>query len=141
MPDNPSYIAGIDSRQCVAAIAVTLTVAQFAARSNVIDLQLPPNSQVIAGGDFVIRTPSNDTGTATISIGDGLSATRYMGATNAKAAADTRTAVTPTGYLSTAAATPGVRITYTPQNANATAGEFTFIIPYVTFGKSEWTEG
>lgn len=77
-------------------------------------LNLPPNAQVV-GGDLVVLTVSNDTGTSTLSVGDSASATRYLGATNLKAAA--RTALVPTGYQGLGEA---LRITIANQNGDAT---------------------
>ena len=141
--ENPVYVKGLDARQCVASAFFELTYADFVARANVIDIFAPPGSEAI-GGEFIVVDPSNDSGTDTIKIGDSVDDDRYLAATSAKAAAGTRTAVTPTGYLypgQGTSAAPFARLTRTPQNGNATAGKWRFRLDYVTIGKSEWTEG
>lgn len=141
--ENPPYVKGLDARQAVASAFFELTLADFVALGNVVDIFAPPGSELI-GGEFIVVESSNDTGTDTIKIGDSVDDDRYLGATNAKAAAGTRTAVTPTGYLYPGQGTsqaPFARFTRTPQNGNATTGKWRFRADYVTIGKSEWTEG
>jgi hypothetical protein len=82
-------------------------------------IPLPPNAVVI-GGEVVVETVSNDSSTATIAVGDSASATRYLAATNIKAAA--RTALTLTGFRGTG---QDVRITLANAGADATAGKVT----------------
>lgn len=137
---NPTFVKGLDARQATAYIFVSLTFADFAARANVIDIGGPPGSQVVAGGSITIATPNNDTGTATLKIGDSVDDDRYLAATSVKTAAGTNTAIVPTGYLATGAVSPFLRLTLTPQNANATAGEVRVAIPYVTLNKSDWVQ-
>lgn len=88
-------------------------------------IYLPVNAEIV-GGDVVVRTVSNDSSTATISVGDSGSATRYLGATNIKAAA--RTALVPTGYRGTG---EQIRITLANAGGDATAGSVSVRIEYV----------
>lgn len=81
-------------------------------------LTLPPGAEVISG-DVTVVTASNDTGTATISVGDSSLATRYLTTQSIKTAA--ATALVPTGFQYTGA--EKIRITLANQNANATAGD------------------
>lgn len=103
----------------------------FAAAAGVFDVINLPAGAVVVGGEMVVETVSNDTGTATISVGDSSSATRYLAATNIKAAA--RTALTLTGYRSDGAS---IRITLANQNGNATTGKVTVRVQYVIPGRA-----
>lgn len=138
MAENPIFIPGLDSRQCVSALFVKLTLADFLARNNVIDLEAPPNCQII-GGDMVVRNNSNATGTDVVKIGDSASSNRYLADTSVKTADGTRSTLTPTGYL-----TPNrnlLRITRTPQDTTATGLEITISAQYLELGKIDFTEG
>lgn len=92
-------------------------------------MPLPFNSQVV-GGDATVLTVSNDTGTSTYSIGDSGSATRYLGATNFKAAA--RTALVPTGYQGAGEA---IRLTLANANGNATTGKLRVEVQFIIDGR------
>lgn len=92
---------------------------------------LPQNS-VVVGGDIVVLTASDETGTATLSIGDSGVATRYASAVNLKAAA--RTALTLTGY--TNAGGLNGRITVANQNGNATVGRVRITLTYIVLGRA-----
>jgi len=91
---------------------------------------LPPNA-VVVGGDVTVETVSNDTGTATIAVGDSASASRYLAATSIKTAG--RTALVPTGYRGSG---EDIRITLANQNGNATAGTVTVRVQYVVTGRT-----
>jgi hypothetical protein len=90
---------------------------------------LPPNATV-TGGDITVSTASNDSGTATISVGDSGSATRYASAVSTKSAA--RTALTPTGYVGSG---ENIRITLANANGDATQGTVTVRVQYVVSGR------
>lgn len=134
---NPVFIKNLDARQCIAAAHVQLLVADFVAHNNVIDLQMPEGAQV-TGGDIVVDTVYNSTGTDTLSVGTDDSAARYLAATSLKAAA--RTAIVPTGYQHTPQHNV-VRLTRTPADTTATAGSVWVTIHYVVADKAEWTQG
>lgn len=91
---------------------------------------LPPNA-VVVGGDLTVETVSDDTGTATVAIGDSASSTRYLAATNLKAAA--RTALTLTGFRG---AGEDIRLTFANANGNATAGKATVRVTYIVSGRT-----
>jgi hypothetical protein len=97
-------------------------------------IPIPLNSKVV-GGAMVVRTVSNESGTATITVGDSLSATRYLSATSIKSAA--RTALTLTGFVYTAK--NALRITLANQNADATAGKVEVSVQFVIEGKGDET--
>lgn len=92
-------------------------------------LALPPFGQVV-GGDLVVTTVSNDSGTSTVSVGDAASATRYLAATNLKAAA--RTALTITGRISTG---ENIRITVANGTGDATTLDATITVEFVVQGR------
>lgn len=92
-------------------------------------IPLPPNA-VVVGGDMTVEAVSDETGTATIAVGDSASATRYLAATNLKAAA--RTALTLTGFRG---AGEDIRITLANQNGNATAGRVSLRVLYIVENK------
>jgi hypothetical protein len=94
-------------------------------------IPLPLGTKLV-GGDITVRTVSNDSGTATLAVGDENSATRYLGATNIKAAARTSLALT-------GAVWPGksLRITVANQNGDATTGVVEVNIMYVTDGAAD----
>lgn len=103
-----------------------VATAFSAAAGTVFDaMKMPPNATVV-GGEVVVETVSNDTGTATIAVGDSGSATRYLAATNIKAAA--RTALTLTGYRGQG---EDIRLTLANANGNATTGKVTVRVLYV----------
>lgn len=138
MPDNPTFVAGLDSRQRPAAIFIKLTLVDFLARSNVFQLEAPPGCQLMSG-DIVVRNSSDATGTDTIKIGDPTVTDRYLTATSIKTADGTRTALTPTGYRTTDR--NFLLITRTPQDTTATDLEVTITAIYLEEGKIDYTEG
>lgn len=133
-------IKGHYARQALGVIFLEIALADFVARGNVIDFEAPPGTEFV-GGEMVIVTAFNTTGTDTLSFGDGTSAARYLAATSLKAAANTRTAATPTGFKYVDAATPFLRLTRTPADAAATVGTVRIRADFATLGKSEWTVG
>lgn len=98
-------------------------------------IALPVNSQVIAG-DLVVETASNDSGTATLSVGDSGSATRYLGATSIKSAA--RTALVPTGFMNSSGL--DIRITLANANGDAIAGKVRLHVTYVVKNRQNETQ-
>ncbi len=88
-------------------------------------IKLPLNATVV-GGDVTVETVSNDGGTATITVGDSGSATRYLGATSIKSAA--RTALVPTGYRGQA---EDIRLTLANANGDATTGKVTVRVLWI----------
>lgn len=114
----------------VAAGDVMVPVAGGAAvgfnTSNAFDIvPLPFGAQVI-GGDLIVHVASDVVTTHTLSVGDSASATRYLGATNIKAAA--RTALVPTGYKSLGEA---IRITSAAAGGGGTVGRVQVMVEFV----------
>ena len=106
-------------------------VTALSAASVVADVIKLPSAATLVGGEVVVETVSNDTGTATIAVGDSASATRYLSATNIKAAA--RTALTLTGYRGQG---EDIRITLANANGNATTGKVTVRVQYVVANRA-----
>jgi hypothetical protein len=111
----------LDTMATTAGVTQALKTA-----AGVYDVILLPTNMVVVGGDIVVRTVSNDTGTATLAVGDSASAARYLGATSIKAAA--RTALVPTGYRGLG---EQIRITLANANGDATTGLVTVRIEYM----------
>lgn len=88
-------------------------------------INLPPKA-IIVGGEVVTETAVTGATAYNVSVGDSLSATRYLGATDRLAAG--RTALVPTGFVGGG---ENVRVTVTPTVAPATAGKVTVRILYV----------
>jgi hypothetical protein len=107
------------------------STAFSAAAGTTYDVATLPYGAQVVGGDIVVKTVSNDTGTSTMSVGDSASATRYLGATNLKAAA--RTALVPTGYKSLGEA---IRLTIANQNGNATTGNVKVTVLFTIDGRA-----
>jgi hypothetical protein len=108
------------------------TVALGAAAGSMFDaIKLPPNAVVI-GGDVTVDVVSNDSGTATIAVGDSGSATRYLAATSIKAAA--RTPLVPTGYRGTG---EDIRLTLANAGGGATAGTVSVRVSYIVTGRAQ----
>jgi len=93
-------------------------------------LHLPQNS-VAVGGEIIVDVASNDTGTATLSVGDVTSATRYATTVNLKALA--RTALTLTGFLNDIGR--DIRLTIANADGDALAGKFRVNVQYIIKGR------
>lgn len=96
-------------------------------------IPLPPGA-ILIGGEVVVDVASDDTGTATIAVGDAAAPARYLAATNIKAAA--RTPLVPTGLRTSG---ENLRITLANANANATVGTVTIRALYIINGRAQET--
>lgn len=124
-------------RQEVITGILEINFADLAGLSGVQDAISVPANAIVTGGDIVVVTPWTTTGTATLSLGDAGSATRYASAVNLKAAA--RTALTLTGYKHTVEefllATPALA------DEDADAGDARITLTYVVLGRSAFNQG
>lgn len=93
-------------------------------------IPLPPNANVV-GGELIVETAYDTGTTATISVGDSASATRYLGATSLKSAA--RTALTLTGYRG---AGENIRLTFAHAGTVPTVGKATVRVQYTIQGRA-----
>lgn len=91
-------------------------------------IPLPPNA-VVTGGALVVEVASDAT-THTLAIGDSLSATRYLAATDLKTVA--RTALTSTGFRG---AGEDIRLTFAG-TGTPTTGRFTLHVMYYIVDKA-----
>ena len=99
----------------------------------VADIVPLPVGAVVIGGELVVNTVYGTAGTATASLGDSVSATRYASAVNLKAAA--RTALTLTGFPYTAA--DNLRLTLAlADSAGGNVGLVTLRVEYVIAGRA-----
>lgn len=124
------------ARQCAVVAKQAIALVDFAVDLVQGAVQLPAGAIVI-GGFLVVDEVFDAVTTATIAVGDSLSAARYLAATNVKAAG--YTALVPTGYQTL---TQGdVLVTYAFTGAAATTGKARLVIEYIVDGKSEFTQG
>ena len=100
-----------------------------AAANDQVVATIPANSQIV---DVILNvtTVSNDTGTATVSVGTSADADAFLATVNVKALATTR------GTLDTEATNVGstdiqVLADFTPQNADGTTGAATVTVLYI----------
>lgn len=99
---------------------------EFKDAAVVADIIPLPNGAVLIGGDMTVSEVSNDSGTATLKVGDSADDDRYLAATNIKALG--RTPLVPTGYRGDGS---DLRITLANQNGDATTGIVTIRAEYV----------
>lgn len=94
-------------------------------------IPLPPNATVVSGS---VTTDVAVTGSTAynVSVGDSGSTTRYLSATDRKAAGIT--ALVPTGYVGTG---QNIRLTVAPTVADATLGTLTLRVAYVVRGRAQ----
>lgn len=107
--------------------AVTSVAAAAGTTFDVINI--PAGAQIV-GGDLNVITAVATTATATASIGDSGSPTRYLGATNLKAQA--RTALVPTGYISQG---EPLRVTIANADGTGTLGKVKVTILFTLTGR------
>ena len=101
--------------------------------STVVDaINLPPRA-IVVGGEVVTETAVTGSTAYNISVGDSVSATRYLGATDRTAAG--RTALVPTGYVGNG---ENLRVTVAPTVAASTAGKVTVRVQYIM--RDRWSE-
>jgi hypothetical protein len=134
---NPKLISNLDGRAAVAAGYIELTLANFVARNNVIDIDLPPGSELVSGHLNV--TDAFDAATTdTIKVGDNANDARYLAASTVKATG--RTVLVPTGFINTGD-THTLRVTRVASGTAATKGTVRIYFQYAEIGKSDWTQG
>lgn len=133
------------NRQCVMSALLTL---DFGVGGNMAGLSgsaqaafsMPPNC-IVTGGAVVTRTAVNSATSDVISVGDALSANRYLNAANIHAAGIS--ALVPTGYLtpgSTPSSSGDITVTWTGVGAAPTVGQVQVRVDYVQVGRGEYTQ-
>ena len=101
--------------------------------ANVVNL---PDGAVVIGGEVVVETAGVGPTAYTVSLGDDVSATRYLNAVDLKTAA--RTALTLTGYRNksnSSQVSKNLRLTIASTVANATAGKATLRVLFSLPGR------
>lgn len=134
---NPVFVKNLDARQQQLYGYAELKLADFVARGNVIDFQLPADAEITDGAVTVSDTFNSGTLDG-IQVGDSLNASRYLGTTSVKSAA--RTALVPTGYVSTPANNV-LRVTRIPTGTAADKGTLRIYFGYVQLGQGDFTQG
>lgn len=115
-----------------------VSAENFAANGNVVDIDLPINAEVIGG--HVNVTEAFDAATSDVlDVGDPAAANRYANDVNLKATG--RTAITPTGFI-TSPTNHTLRLTRVPTGATSnTAGAVRICVQYVQLGFFKATQG
>lgn len=113
----------------------TKTFGSVVADALVFDAIPLPGNATVVGGELVVETAYDTGTTATVSVGDSASATRYLGATTLKTAA--RTALTLTGFRG---AGENVRLTFAHAGAVPTAGKATLRVQYTVQNRAQETQ-
>ena len=94
--------------------------------STVVDAINLPTGAIVIGGEVVTETAVTGATAYNVSVGDSVTAARYLAATNRVAAG--RTPLVPTGYVGNG---EQIRVTVAPTVADATAGKVTVRVQYV----------
>lgn len=134
---NPAFIPNKDGLQNTEVAYFEVTLEQFVANGNIIELEGIPGSEIVRG-HVQVDTAFNTTGTDTFKVGDALNDARYLAATNLKATS--RTPLVPTGYQ-IFASNNKVTITRVPADTDATAGKIRVFVEYAVLGKADATQG
>lgn len=131
-------ITKLSGRQQPIEAWVDFTYADIPTTATVYDaIDLPVNA-IVVGGDLVVTTAWNTATTATLSIGDVTTATRYGTTIDLKTAA--RTALTITGFTHTAVENL-IKATTAFVGTAATAGAARLRVAYIVKGRTEFTTG
>lgn len=109
-----------------------VTTKQFNAASVAVGAMGLPQNAVVTEGDVTVETASDETGTATIEVGDSASAARYLAPTSIKAAG--RTPLVPTGYRGNG---EDIVLTLANQNGNAANGKVSVRVQYIVSGRAQ----
>lgn len=112
-------------------VDVNGVLTNFKAAAGVFEPIPLPIGAIMTGGDVTVEAVSDDTGTATIAIGDSVNPTRYLAATNIKAAG--RTGLTLTGYKGNG---ENLRVTLANANGNAANGTVSIRAEYIIDGRA-----
>ncbi|HZX81036.1 MAG TPA: hypothetical protein VFE72_08815 [Lysobacter sp.] len=113
-----------------------VTGANFDANNNVVDIALPLDAEVI-GGHINVTEAFNAATTDVLDVGDSASANRYGNDVNLKAVG--RTALTPTGFVTTTS-NKVLRLTRVPTGAKTAVGTLRVFVQTVTLGRSVYTQ-
>lgn len=100
-------------------------------------IDLPVGAQLV-GGDIVVDTAFNSVTSDVITVGDALSAARYLGSTSI--AATGRTALVPTGYR-TLSTSNQIKVAWTGVGTAPTAGQLRLRVAYIQNKRAQFSQG
>lgn len=125
------------ARQCPVVAFVDIALADLTSGAAFDAIALPPGAVVTYGA--LVTTEAFNSGTSDVAvIGDVTTANRYMASTSI-VTNGTRTALVPTGFVSTATQ-PNISITWTAVGTAATTGKLRLEVQYFVKGRSEFTQ-
>lgn len=125
------------SRQELEVAYVDINLADLTSGTAANAIELPPNA-VVTGGDVVVTTAFNSGTSDVIVVGDVTTANRYLASTSIAAVG--RTALTPTGFTTTATQRY-VKVTWTAVGTAATTGVVRVCVHYYVKGRAGFTMG
>ena len=100
-------------------------------------IELPPGA-IVTGGDLVVITAFDTSGTATVAIGDVTTNNRYLTATSVKTAG--RTPLVPTGFKTTPTQR-WIRVTSALSTTDATVGQCRLRVTYIVDKRMAFSQG
>lgn len=132
-------IAKNKGRQTPIEAYVDITFSDLAGLSGTATeaIDLPVGAQVV-GGDLTVYTAFNSATSDVITVGDAVTANRYLASTSI--AATGRTALTLTGYQ-TLSTSNKVRVTWTGVGAVPTAGSIRLRVAYIVNKRAAFSQG
>lgn len=144
MSNSKKLIASLEARQDTENVFVEITQPQLAASlvanggPGYVEFDVPLAGALIMGSADVNSVFDGDT--ATISLGDAGSATRYLSATNLKSAA--RTVITPDGYIyGEGTNARKMRLTYAYTGTPTAIGSLLLHLQFCKLGRATFTNG
>lgn len=126
-------------RQTAIEAYVDVSFADLAGLSGAatVAIDLPVGAQVV-GGDLVVDTAFNSVTSDVITVGDALSAARYLGSTSI--AATGRTALVPTGYRALSTSNQ-IKVTWTGVGTAPSAGQIRLRVAYIVNKRASFSQG
>ena len=124
-----------DNRQSVAVAVQEIALADFADGAVQAAIELPGNA-IVVGGFINVTEAFNAATSATVSLGDADSATRYASTVDLKTLG--KTDLTVTGYVNPRL---GDLIATFAEDGASTVGKLLVVVEYIELTKSCWTQG
>lgn len=123
-------------RQDISVAMVEINYSDIVSGTAAAAIELPGNAIVVSGAVTVI-TPFNSGTSDVLDVGDSVTANRYVNDVDIHAAG--RTALVPTGYVTTTSG--DINVTLVSVGAAATAGKVRLEVQYVVGGRAEFSQG
>jgi hypothetical protein len=124
-------------RQELIVATVDIGFADLVSGSDIPAIDLPRNA-VVTGGDVVVTTAFNSATSDVFDVGDASSQNRYLN--DASIAATGRTALVPTGFVTTATQ-PNLTVRWVGAGAAPTAGAVRLTVQYYVKGRAAFAQG